>query len=226
MSEILAREYTRTTRSLTGAWVLAQLLDRMSLLGLKTQAEWPAFSGGRHDLRAAAPGITFIMTCREQFGRDKALKFFEALRKGSLEESIASTFKTNAATLEGAWLKKVREFRDVEDFTTGSEEEAPHLERTDSIPATGRPGAAIQLRLFIRAGANALLPEGIYVQDEASNRVLQARVPVERGAKYSFVELPIEIDRQPGSYKFKIIALDEGGNVRTWNGTYSVARQR
>jgi hypothetical protein len=223
MSELLAREYTRTTRSLVGAWVLAQLLDRMNLLGLKTQMAWPAFSEGRHDLRAAAPGITFIMTCRERFGRDKVIKFFEALHKGSLEESIASTFKTNAATLEGAWLKKVREFRAGEDFTATSEEEAPRLERTESIPATGRPGAAIQLRLFIRPGANALLPERIYVLDEVSDRILQARASVEKEAKFSWVDLPIEADRKPGSYNLKIVALDEGGNVRTWKGTYTVA---
>src|SRR5512136_2737055 len=46
MSEILAREYARTTRSLGGAWILAQLLDRMGLLGLKTQAAWSTFSEG------------------------------------------------------------------------------------------------------------------------------------------------------------------------------------
>jgi hypothetical protein len=222
MSEILAREYARTTRSLGGAWILAQLLDRMGLLGLRTQAAWSTFSQGRHDLRAAAPGITFIMAFREQYGRDKGLKFFEALRNGGLEESIASTFKTSAANLEEAWLKKVREFRATEDFTAGSEEEAPHLERTESVPAAGRPGASIQLRLFVRRGANALLPEGTYVQDEASKRVLQAHAPAEREARYSFVELPIEADRKPGNYNFKIVALDEGGNVRTWDGTYVV----
>ncbi len=222
MSEMLAREYARTTRSLSGAWILAQLLDRMNLLGLKAQASWSSFSGGRHDLRAAAPGITFLMTCRELYGRDKVLKLFEALRKGSLAESIGAAFKTSIAALEGTWLQKVREFRAGEDVTAATEEDAPRLERTVYFPEVIRPGATVQVRLFMRLGANALLPEGIYIQDETSNRVFQARTPAEKDAKYSLVELPVESGRQPGSYNLKVVALDEGGNVRTWTGTYAV----
>jgi len=224
MSEILAREFARTTRSLSGAWIMAQFLDRMGLLGLKVQTSWPAFSGGRHDLRAAAPGITFLLTCRELYGRDKLLKLFASLPKAGLEENIASIFKTDAATLEGEWLKRVRAYRATEDFTATTDEEAPRLESATCVPEVNRPGTTVQLRLFITRGANALLPEGIYIQDETSGKVVQASNPADKEAKYALVELPIEPGRQPGRYSYKVVALDEGGNVRSWSGTYSVER--
>ncbi len=49
MSEILAREYDHSARSLESAWVVAHFLDRMKLLGLKAQSRWSEFSGGRQD---------------------------------------------------------------------------------------------------------------------------------------------------------------------------------
>ncbi len=224
MSEILAREFARTTRSLNGAWILAKLLDRMGLLGLRVQTSWSAFSGGRHDLRAAAPGITFLLTCRDLYGRDKLLKFFTSLSKMRLAESIASTFKTDEAALEAEWLKRVRAYQRAEDFTATTDEEAPRLESAACVPEVIKPGTTVQLRLFIRRGANALLPEGIYVEDEASGKVIQAINPADKEAKYTLAELPIEPGRQPGRYSYKVVALDEGGNIRNWSGTYAVER--
>ncbi len=224
MSEILAREYARTTRKLNSAWVLAQLLDHMGLLGLKVQTSWSTFSGGRQDLRAAAPGITLLLTCRELYGRDKLLKLFGSLPKEGLEGSIASTFKTTAAALESEWLKRVRAYRVAEDAMAAPDENGPRFESATSAPEVIRPGTTMQLRLFIRRGADALLPEGIYVQDETSGKVVQAVAPADKDAKYNLAELPIEPGRQPGHYSYKVVALDEGGNVGTWSGNYAVER--
>ncbi|HYK88059.1 MAG TPA: hypothetical protein VE398_04785 [Acidobacteriota bacterium] len=223
MSEILVHEYERNSRSLSGAWIISQQLDRMKLLGLNIQSAWASFSGGHHNLRTASPGITFLMTCRELHGRDRVLKLFESMRKGNLLESIAATFKTGPELLEAEWLKRVRSHQDPEEVTVTSDEDAPQLLKTASVPEACRAGSALQLRLFVKDGSNDLLPWGIFLLDEASGRVLQAQAGQEKGASYIAVSVPIEEGRKPGQYGYRIIAVDESGNVRNWRGKYTVA---
>jgi hypothetical protein len=222
MAEILVHEYERSSRSLGGAWIICHLLDRMKLLGLKVQTSWTTFSGGRHDLRAASPGITFLATCRELHGRERVLKLFESLRKGNLQQSLAAAFKTNAMVLEEEWLKRVRGYRAVDDVTVTSEDDAPQLLKAVPEPAAGKAGTSLQLRLFVKDGTNDLYPQGVFLQDEASGQVLQAQPASEKGAKYISVVIPLEAGRQPGQYDYRITAVDESGNVRNWKGKYTV----
>jgi len=108
MIEILAHEYARTSRGLDAAWVIAQYLDQMKLLDFSTQRSWTRFSAGKRCLKTAAPGVTLLNTLRALQGRDAPLKLFEALKKKSLTESLATAFKAPAGDVESIWLKKVR----------------------------------------------------------------------------------------------------------------------
>ncbi|MGH7771902.1 MAG: hypothetical protein ACREQA_06655 [Candidatus Binatia bacterium] len=222
MAEIIAHEYHGSTKALEGAWVLAHFMDRMNPLGLATQAAWSTFSLGRRDLRSAAPGVTLLMTCRELFGRERTSKLFEALKKGSLEESVAATFKSSADALENAWLKKVKEYRSQEDITVTSEEDAPVLLQTVFVPATGQPGSTLQIKLFIQDRGNDLFPGSVFVEDQNSGRVLQGQTSGEKETKFILVEIPIDERRQPGRYSLRTIAVDETGNIRHWEGSYAV----
>lgn len=222
MAETLVHEYERSSRSLSSAWVICHLLDRMKLLGLSVQTSWTTFSGGRRDLRAASPGITFLATCRELHGREKVLKLFESLRKGNLQQSLAAAFKTDATVLEEEWLKRVRNYRTGDDVTVTSEDDAPQLLKAVTEPAAGKVGTSLQLRLFVKDGTNDLYPQGVFLQDEASGQVLQAQLASEKGVKYISVALPLEAGRQPGQYNYHVTAVDESGNVRNWRGNYTV----
>ncbi len=220
MAELLGREFNHSTRGLGSAWVLAHLLDRMKLLGISAQSSWDAFSEGRNDLRAAAPGVTFLMTCRETYGREKILKLFEGLRKGNLEESVSSTFRTSLAALEVAWLKKVRELPQWSDVTITSDEDAPVLEKSE-LPRPSRPGETLQLRVYLRDRTRDLLPSGIFAIASNSGAVAQAQ-PGPAGAPYVAIDLGIEKERRAGSYGYRLTAVDESGNIRNWDGSYSV----
>jgi hypothetical protein len=222
MVEILAHEFDQSTRSLNSAWIIAYYLDQMKLLGLKTQSDWSSFSNDKHNLRAASPGITFLASCRELYGREKVMKLFESLRKGSLSESLAAAFKTAAGTLESAWLQKVRAFSDINDITLASDGDVPQLLRTELVPNTARAGTSLQIRLFIKDGGNNLIADGVFLKDASSGSVLQAQAPPGKDKAYIFVDLPIEAGRQPGSYKYSVTAVDETGNVRNWLGTYTL----
>ncbi len=221
MGEILVHEYERNSRSLNGAWSISQLLDKMKLLGFDVQTAWAGFSGGLTNLRAASPGITFLMTCRELHGRDRVLKFFESLRKGTLLESLSAAFKTNPDDLEQEWLKRVRSYPEAEEVTVTSEEDAPHLLQAVSVPEAGKAGASLELRLSIKDGTNNLFPSGVFLQDEASGKVLQAHAGP-GAVPYIAVTIPVEAGRQPGQYGYRITAVDESGNVRHWSGKYTV----
>jgi hypothetical protein len=221
MAEVLAREYHRSTRSLAGTWLVSNLLDRMNLLGLAAQAQWSSFSGGRHDLRSAAPGVTFVTTCREVYGRESALKLFENLKRGSLRDSIFVTFRTSAAALENAWLKKVREHSAWEDLTITSEQDVPVLEKI-VVQEKVRPGEKLVLQAYLTDRTNDLLTQGVFVLEPASEKVFQASEPSDQAAKYKSVEIPVEKGRAAGNYSFKLIVVDEAGNVRSWDGRYSV----
>ncbi len=220
MAELLGREFNHSTRGLASAWVVAQLLDRMKLLGISAQSSWEAFSEGRNDLRAAAPGVTFLMTCRETYGREKTLKLFEGLRRGSLDESVASHFRTSLSALESAWLKKVREQPRWGDVTITSEEDAPVLEQSE-VPRSLHPGETVRLRLLLRDRARDLLPSGVFAVQTDSGAVVQAQ-PGPAGAPYVAIDLPAENERRAGSYGYRVTAVDESGNIRNWEGHYSI----
>ena len=224
MSEIIAREYFRTTRGLTGAWAHAQMLDRLGQLGLAAQASWSGFSGDTQDLREASPGITFLLTCRELYGRERTMKLFEALQKGTLTEGIVATFRTTPGALEAVWLKKVRATT-ISDSVPGSpDEEPPKLDHAACVTVSDASGSRLQLRLFIRKGVNALLPQGLYLPEDASGRVYQARLPAGRDVNYSLIELPIDPAKPAGPLNYRVIAVDEGGNVSNWQGSCTPAR--
>ena len=221
MIEILVHEFDHSSRALEAAWTLSRYLDEIQQLGLSAQRTWSSFSGGRRCLRSAAPGITFLMTFRELQGRERPLKFFEALRKSSLLESLSTAFRAPAADLESIWLKRVRDYR-IPDEITVKPETAPRLIQTVYVPETGKPGAELQLRLFIENRARDLLPEGIFVRDGRSGRLLQAQTAFEKGAGFFAVRIPIEANCPPGQYPYDMTAIDESGNLRRWSGAYTV----
>jgi hypothetical protein len=218
MAEILTHEFDRSSRSLGGAWILAHLLDRIKLLGLAAQSSWSEFSGGRHDLRSAAPGITFILTCRETFGRERTLKLFEALRRNTLFDALWVAFRTSAAALENTWLAKVRQHSSWENLTITSEEDAPVLEKTLQVPETAQAGKELQLKFLVRDKTQDLFPGGIYLQDEASGNVY----PSAAAGQYVAVSIPVASGLGAGRYNYRMTAVDEAGNVRTWSGAYAV----
>jgi hypothetical protein len=222
MAEILVREYERTARSLGAAWVMSQLLDEMKLLGLSTQSSWTAFSGAKNSMRNVAPGVTFLVTCRELHGRDKLPKLFESLSKGTLKQSLASVFKTSAASLEAAWLQRVREYKNTDDIIATSPADAPQLQQMTESPTDCIPGSTLQLRFLIKDSGRNLSSDGVFLRDEGNGRMVQARQDVEKGISYFRGEVPIEMNRQPGEYGYVAIAIDEIGNLCYLRGRYTV----
>jgi hypothetical protein len=224
MAEILVREFEHSARSLSAAWVLARLLDDMRLLGFSTQSSWSAFSGGRQSLRNTAPGVTFLVTCRELHGRDKLLKLFEAMNKANLEQSLATVFRASAASLEAAWLQRVRAYKDSDDIIVTTLEDAPRLQQITTEPATCLPGNALKLGLLIKDSGRNLSSDGVFLQDESNGRMVQARQELEKGSSYFQAEVPVESDRRPGEYGYRAIAVDESGNVCHLRGRYTVSK--
>jgi hypothetical protein len=221
MIEILAQEFAHSSRKLEGAWVISQFLDQMGKLGLAEQRSWSVFSGGRRSYRNAAPGITFLSFLRESQGRDRPVKFFESLKKASLVASLATVFKTPASELESAWLKKVREYKAPEEITTNGEE-APQLVQTALVPETCQPGGSLEIRLFMKDAGGNLFPDGVFLKDERTGKVLQAQTAAQKGAEYMAVVIPVDSTCPPGNYPYRVTAVDESGNVRHWNGAYRV----
>jgi hypothetical protein len=221
MVEILAREYSHNSRSLEGAWVIAQFLDQKGRLGLANQRSWSAFSEGRRSFRNAAPGVTFLTVLRETQGRDKPLKFFESLKKTSLTNSLVSVFKVPVSEIESAWLKRVREYRAPEEITR-AENDVPQLVQTAFFPEKCTPGNSLEIRLFIKDAAANLFPDGVFLKDERTGRVLQAQAPSQKNAEYITVTLAVDANCPPGKYEYSITAVDESGNLRRWNGSYLV----
>lgn len=221
MAEVMAHEFRQTSRKLSGAWVLARMLDRLGRLGIKAQSSWPSFSGGRHDLAAAAPGATFILACREEHGRERTLKLFENLGRRSLAEALSSALRTRPDAIEESWLRKVREFSPDLNANPGGID-ALKPERTAYQPAAARPGQSIQIRFYMPRGASSLLPEGLFLE-EGGGRVLAAASGREGDAAFLFFDIPVETGRKPGSYPFRCLAVDYFGNLGSWSGSYSVA---
>ena len=223
MAEFLTHEYDRSSRSLGAAWAHCHLLDRTRPLSFASLASWDVFSQGRQDLRAASPGITFLMTCREAHGRDRLFKLLEALRDRSLHESLSEAFRAPAAKLESAWLERVRAYRLPESLTVGSDNDAPQLDRVEFDPPAGSPGDSIRARVLLRDRNSDLSPAGVYFEDLAAGKVIQSQPVAEAGAKAVLFELPIEKQRAPGEFGYRLIAIDEAGNLRIWTGSYRVA---
>ncbi len=221
MSEILVHEFDHSSRTLEAAWTVSRFLDDMQMLSLKTQRAWMTFSDGKRCFRNASPGITFLTTFRELQDRERPIKLFEALGKASLMKSLETAFKAPIAELEKIWIKRVRDYRVSEEITIAAEE-VPELLRTAFVPDTGQPGSTLQLRLFFKDLFGNLLPEGVFVQDERTRRVVQAQGGVEKDGAY-VVTIPIESDCAPGKYKYQVSAIDESGNLRRWTGSYAVA---
>jgi len=219
MSEIVAREYFRTSRGLAGAWVHAQMLDRMGQLGVVAQGSWSGFSGGRHDLREASPGITFILTCRELYGRERTMKMFDALQRGSLSEGIVEAFRTTPAALEAAWLRRVRSATISDSVPSSPDEEPPKLDRAACVIVADAEASRLQLRLFVLKGVSALLPQGIYLTDDASGRVYLARQPAGRDATYFPIDVPIDPAKRSDPFNYRVLAVDEAGSVSIWQGS-------
>jgi hypothetical protein len=224
MIEILVHEYDHTSRSLEGAWVISRYLDEMKQLGIASQRSWTNFSSGKRCFRTAAPGITLLTTYRELLGREAPLRLFEALKKNSLVASLNLAFRVPAAEVENTWLKKVREYRDVDEITIKAEE-APQLLQTTLDPGAAKPGATISMQLFLKDRYNNLLPEGVFVRDERSGKVLQGETVSEKGVNYLLLKIPVEPNCPPGEYKYQVTAIDEAGNLRRWVGLYKVVEQ-
>jgi hypothetical protein len=221
MIEILTREYEHSSRALDGAWLVSGLLDKMQLLGLSTERSWSTFSGGRRCFRNAAPGVTFITTFREDQGRDRPMKFFESLRRYGVSESLEIAFKAPVAELERSWLKKVREYRHAGDITVAADE-VPQLLKSVSFPEAANPGSSLELRIYLRDSAGNVLPQGVFLTDARTGRVVQPKAISEKGVSYFSAVIPIEADRPPGEYNYEMTVVDESGNLRTWDGKYRV----
>ena len=222
MAEILMREYMGATRALDSSWVVAHYLARMGKLGFERLSDWDAFYNGRQDIRAVAPGVTFILTCRDQFGRDKVEKLVSSLRKKSLSESINSTFPEMGGAIEDVWLKRIRDLVSSEERTITNEKDAPKLSDVKFDPPVARLGSALQIRLLIQDDFRNLSPGGVFVLDSESGEILQPEVVSYDGTNYMQVRLPIGQDRSDGEYGIKVTAVDDAGNVRIWDRTYQV----
>jgi hypothetical protein len=221
MIEILAHEYTNTSRNLEGAWVVAQLLDKIGKLGLSQQRPWPVFSEGSRSFPNAAPGVTFLTTFRELQGRDKAVRFFESLRKTSLIASLTTIFKASAPEIENIWLKRVREFQAPDEITAVAEH-APQISKAALIPESPKPGGSLEFHLFIQDPAGDLFPEGVFLKDIRTERILQGRASDQKNGEFFKVVLPIDANCPAGEYQYQVIAVDNSGNLRRWNGNYRV----
>jgi hypothetical protein len=222
MSEMLAHEFSHSVKRLGAAWAICYYLDRMNPLGLTQLSGKPELSGSNHDLRAAAPGITLLTVCHELYGRQRVLKLFESLARKNLEESLAAALKSPAA-VETEWLNRVRSYKPA-DVSITTEDEAPALDRVVFVPDRGKPGSPLAMQLFTHDRSNDLSAAGIFVIDEPSGKVLQGREARAAEGQCTQFEIPIDAARQEGQYGLRIVAIDEGGNVRNWEAFYSVAR--
>jgi hypothetical protein len=221
MIEILVHEYNHSSMNLDAAWATAHLLDERQMLGLAQQRSWTAFSGGKRNHRNAAPGITFLQSFRDLLERDRPVKFFESLRNNSLLNGLGLAFKAPAPDLESIWLKKVREYQ-IPDELTSNAGGAPQLVKSMVAPKAAKPGASIQLRLYIEDVAYDLVPENIFVKDERSGRVYPVQASSEKNEQFFSLTIPIEPNCPAGPYTLQVIAIDESGNLRRWNISYSV----
>jgi hypothetical protein len=222
VAEILSREFLGATRALESTWVVAHYLARMEELDLARLADWRSYSEGRQDIRSTAPGVTFYLTCRDQFGRDRARKLIPSLEKRTLSESIRSNLRRISDAVEYIWLKRLREFGPVEEVTVTSEEDAPDLSETLLEPDEAKPGSTLRIRMLIRDGGRNLSPGGIFMLDRESGKIYQPEIITLEGTGYMQVQLPIEGNRRSGEYGITVTAVDDAGNIRIWDRPYRV----
>ncbi len=204
MIEILVHEFDHSSRSLESAWAIAKLLDAGEGLGLARQRSWTDFSGGVRNHRNAAPGITFLKTFRDLQGRTRPVKFFEALKKRSLLKALEIAFKASGDELERVWLERVRDYRIPEEILV-DEARAPRLVRIESVEEN--------LRMVIEDTDGDLGAGGVFVRDEGTGGVFQAREEKENDTLVYTVPLPA------GTGSVTIVAVDEAGNLRSWSET-------
>jgi len=227
MAEILAHEYNHSSRSLDAAWAMAKLLDETGRLGISQQRAWLEFSEGKRNHRNAAPGITFLLTQRE-IDRGRLMKFFEALRKNSLLNALNTAFKAPATELETVWLKKIRAYEIPEEITVQNSD-APNLLKFAQIADPAHAGIPVRLDLFIMDSVGDIYPENVFVRDSRSGKTFQAQIATvtetaeENGISVYSVTVPIEDDCPAGNYSFQVIMIDESGNLRQGDGTYSIS---
>jgi hypothetical protein len=223
MSEMLAHEFSNTVRRLDAAWTICHYVDKISPLGLMQLSRRSEFAGGSQDLVAAAPGIAFLTFCSEVYGRDRVLKLFDSLAQKSLEDSLAAAFKTRLPILETQWLNRVRGYVPQE-FSISADEPGPALDRVIFNPEQARPGTALGVRLYTHQGRSNLSSTGIFLIDESSSKVRQGHQAKSTESLFTQFEIPIESARQDGRYRVRIVAVDNGGNVRIWEASYTVTR--
>jgi hypothetical protein len=222
MAEMLAHDFSNTTKKLGAAWAISYYLDRMNPLGLKRMSGRPELSGN-HDLRSAAAGVTLLTVYRELYGRERVWRIFESLGKKSLENSLSLASGRAASLLETEWLKRVRSYIPA-DVTVSAEEDAPALDKVAFVPDQAKPGAAMAVQVFVRDSGKDLLPTGIFGVDESTGKVLQGLQAKSAGGSSAAFEIPIEAGPQPGRYRLLLTAVDEGGNVRNWEAFYTVIK--
>jgi len=224
MTEILVHEYEHSSRALEGAWIISKLLDETKSLGIAVQRSWTQFSSGKRCFRNASPGVTLLSTYRELMGRDAPLKFFEALKKSSLTASLSSAFRASITEVENTWLKRVREYQVASEVTVAADE-VPLLLQTALVPGIAKPGTTIEMQLYFKSPKSNLLPEGIFIKDQRTGRVMQPQTPADKGPGYLVLRFPIAADCPAGEYQYQMTAIDESGNVRTWSGSYRISNE-
>jgi hypothetical protein len=224
MIEILAREYEHSTRSLEASWVISNYLKEMNLLGLAPQRSWSEFTSDSTAIRNTAPGVTFFTVFRDLQGRDKPLKFFQALKRNNIIDSLSLTFKAPATELESIWIKAVKERPDVEEIIV-SPEDVPQLAKTILLPDAIKPGSTLQLQLFMRDRKNNLFPSGVFIKDLRSGAVVQPKAASDKIGAAFLAMIPIDSSCPPGKYAYRVTAIDENGNLSRWDGSYIVGNK-
>ena len=224
MCEIYAYEFRGSARGLGSAWTLTHLMERASDLGLARLLSRDEALGAYGGICAAAPGMTFLLACRQMYGRESLVKLFDALRKEAALAALSRAFRATPAQLESDWLQRVRDYDSTRDVTVTTDTDAPVLKQMTLTPAAARPGSTIRVRLELDDASANLQACGVFVEDSTANRVIPARkgTGAEEG---SFVaDLPVDADAAPGKRAVRVTAVDGAGNVRNWSGEYSVDR--
>lgn len=222
MCEIYAYEFRGSARGLGSAWTLTHLMDRAAELGLARLVSSEREPGASAGICATAPGMTFLLACRQMYGRESLIKLFDAMRKEATLAALSRAFRSTPAQLESGWLQRVREYDSTPDVTVTIDADAPLLKQMTLTPAAARPGSTVRVRLEVEDASSNLQACGIFVEDSTANRVVQVREGsgAEQG---SFVaDLPVEAGAAPGKRAVRVTAVDLAGNVRNWSGEYSV----
>ena len=76
--------------------------------------------------------------------------------------------------------------------------------------------------MLIQNGRNNLNPSSVFVLEQTTGLVLTGKALGEKDNRFTVVEIPIEGTRPPGTYRYSITAVDQSGNIRNWEGAYTV----